>query len=328
MGDESIEVLGVECPACGAGIDTMCTPREGDRGAAVLHLERREALREVVAQVARNSERRRDGAKLYEWSVPPDYPECLYIAGKECTVWIQIQPFNADRGRYRATLDCWGKLGASFDHQDGWPRYYTNLERAKGEILDWIRLRERSDAEVLAQFNPAKTDNPMVICDGVGCGCEIISAIPAAGAWTVMVVEPSGTVGHLGGKFCTGCLINLAKCGLTLHPTGKPRHPPRIVDCFVCHKPAGLWAMGDRYLTVCPAHAARFAEAAGMTTMELIAERDGVVCTVCGAKGRPFAVWDSKIDYCETHAAKFFDRVAALQRELEREHKAAASKLS
>jgi hypothetical protein len=155
-----------------------------------------------------DDERRRGGAKLYAWSGPPDFPHCEYIAGEECVIWIEARPGWCDRGRVRATVDCWGKLGATFDHQDGWPRYYFNLERAKAEIEEWIRVRERSLR--YATFRGPARDS--VKCTGEGC---LLDVIPEAGAWVVHVIEPMASR-RMVGVFCTSCYMKLQIRGLSL----------------------------------------------------------------------------------------------------------------
>ena len=53
-----------------------------------------------------------------------------------CRIWIEQRPHYCDRGRYVAKTD------APIDAQEGWPRYYFNLERAMAEIEAWVRIRD------------------------------------------------------------------------------------------------------------------------------------------------------------------------------------------
>ena len=38
-------------------------------------------------------------------------------------------------------MDAVGELGREVDEQDGWPRYYMDLERGKREVEDWLIKR-------------------------------------------------------------------------------------------------------------------------------------------------------------------------------------------
>jgi hypothetical protein len=129
----------VACPQCVAGEDEPCQSADGEPLAdGAIHPARTDA------SAARLTELRRCGAKLYEWSEPPEYPGNLYIAGEECVIWMQPRPGWCDRGRWLATIDAWGRLGATLDGADGWPRYYMKTARAKDECLEWLRTREMS----------------------------------------------------------------------------------------------------------------------------------------------------------------------------------------
>lgn len=54
-------------------------------------------------------------------------------------VCIEPRPGYCDRGRWIAKIFEPGML--YLDSSDGWPRYYFNLERAKKEIEDFLRMR-------------------------------------------------------------------------------------------------------------------------------------------------------------------------------------------
>jgi hypothetical protein len=64
------------------------------------------------------------------------------IRGKECLIWMESRLGN-DRGNWVAqvSVDRNHELALSLDHQDGWPRYYFDLARAKAEIEAWLRRR-------------------------------------------------------------------------------------------------------------------------------------------------------------------------------------------
>lgn len=63
------------------------------------------------------------------------------IVGRECEIHIQPRPAYCDRGNFVATISTTGELARGFDGQDGWPRYYFDLDRAKLEIEAWLAKR-------------------------------------------------------------------------------------------------------------------------------------------------------------------------------------------
>lgn len=65
------------------------------------------------------------------------------INGLECTIYLEQRPAYCDRGNWLAKLDAIGgtELAIELDDQDGWPRYYFDLERAKLEIEAWLVKR-------------------------------------------------------------------------------------------------------------------------------------------------------------------------------------------
>ena len=63
------------------------------------------------------------------------------IEGRECTIWLAPRPSYCDRGQWLAYLDARGALAREIDTQDGWPRYYFDLERAKAEVEAWLVKR-------------------------------------------------------------------------------------------------------------------------------------------------------------------------------------------
>jgi len=64
-----------------------------------------------------------------------------HITGKECFITLEPRPGYCDRGNYIAKLFPEGKLARDIDDQDGWPRYYFDLERAKAEVEAWLVKR-------------------------------------------------------------------------------------------------------------------------------------------------------------------------------------------
>ena len=74
-----------------------------------------------------------------------DY-KCEVIDGLDCLVWIAARPSYCDRGNYLAHVDL--KPGGdarrlNLDWQDGWPRYYMDIARAKAEIEEWMKKRKQ-----------------------------------------------------------------------------------------------------------------------------------------------------------------------------------------
>lgn len=63
------------------------------------------------------------------------------IAGVDCTVTIESRPVYCDRGNWIAKLHVKGDLAREIDHQDMWPRYYFDLDRAKLECEAWLKKR-------------------------------------------------------------------------------------------------------------------------------------------------------------------------------------------
>lgn len=76
-----------------------------------------------------------------KWERFTDPQVWLEIYGKECTIVIEPRPEYCDRGNWIAKIFTRGSLAVEFDRQDGWPRYYMDLDRAKLEIEDWMKKR-------------------------------------------------------------------------------------------------------------------------------------------------------------------------------------------
>lgn len=67
------------------------------------------------------------------------------ICGRECFITLEPRPVYCDRGNYVAKIfpsDGSG-LAREIDHQDGWPRYYFDEDRAKAEIEAWLKKRKQ-----------------------------------------------------------------------------------------------------------------------------------------------------------------------------------------
>lgn len=63
------------------------------------------------------------------------------IEGKQCNIVIEKRHTYCDRGNWLAKIFPRDQLMLDMDEQDGWPRYYMDLDRAKLEIDDWMKKR-------------------------------------------------------------------------------------------------------------------------------------------------------------------------------------------
>lgn len=71
-----------------------------------------------------------------------DQDRTWHIFGKSCWIWMDQRPHYCDRGNWLARLECTDReFAREIDWQDGWPRYYMDLDRAKLEIEDWMKKR-------------------------------------------------------------------------------------------------------------------------------------------------------------------------------------------
>lgn len=77
-------------------------------------------------------------ADYCKWVKLPGYWE---IYGKNCYITLEQRPGYCDRGNWLAKISTHGELAREFDHQDLWPRYYMDFDRAKLEIEDWMKKR-------------------------------------------------------------------------------------------------------------------------------------------------------------------------------------------
>jgi hypothetical protein len=60
-------------------------------------------------------------------------------------IYLEPRPYYCDRGR--CIVKVFPKHGfnctpCAIDEQDGFPRYYFDVERAKAEVAEWMRARK------------------------------------------------------------------------------------------------------------------------------------------------------------------------------------------
>lgn len=68
----------------------------------------------------------------------------LSIKGRECEVTIETRPCCCDRGNWIAKVHPINyRMNLELDWQDGWPRYYFDLDRAKLECEAWLKKRKQ-----------------------------------------------------------------------------------------------------------------------------------------------------------------------------------------
>jgi hypothetical protein len=82
----------------------------------------------------------------FDWEIDEDGCHNLHVGNVH--VWIQKRPAYCDRGHYVGNIN--GIFDPvtginSIDHQDGFPRYYMNLDRAKAELEEWLQWRLRNE---------------------------------------------------------------------------------------------------------------------------------------------------------------------------------------
>lgn len=56
------------------------------------------------------------------------------------TIWIQPRPYYCDRGRWCVGINAKGVPHP--DEQEGYPRYFFNLDYAKSEMEEWVKVRK------------------------------------------------------------------------------------------------------------------------------------------------------------------------------------------
>jgi len=69
----------------------------------------------------------------------------LEIIGKYCFITLERRPGYCDRGNWIAKVFPKGQLAMDMDSADGWPRYYFDEQRAKDEVIDWLKKRKQYD---------------------------------------------------------------------------------------------------------------------------------------------------------------------------------------
>ena len=79
----------------------------------------------------------------WEICVSAWFPNWWSIRGKECEITLEARPAYCDRGNFIAKVFPSGKLALEIDHQDGWPRYYFDEDRARLEIEAWLKKRKQ-----------------------------------------------------------------------------------------------------------------------------------------------------------------------------------------
>lgn len=66
------------------------------------------------------------------------------INGKDCYITLEPRPHYCDRGNWLAKISAThfsDEHALYIDGQDGWPRYFFDLDRAKLEIEAWLKKR-------------------------------------------------------------------------------------------------------------------------------------------------------------------------------------------
>lgn len=67
------------------------------------------------------------------------------LPGRQCALWMVPRPSYCDRGNWLAHVHPYAardaQIGLALDDADGWPRYYFDLERARGELEAWMVKR-------------------------------------------------------------------------------------------------------------------------------------------------------------------------------------------
>jgi hypothetical protein len=75
----------------------------------------------------------------FDWII--DEYGCHNLHVGRVHVWIEKRPPYCDRGHFLGHV-----MGVpTLDHQDGFPRYYMNLDRAKAELEEWLQWRLRQE---------------------------------------------------------------------------------------------------------------------------------------------------------------------------------------
>lgn len=78
--------------------------------------------------------------KTSTWITRDGYQE---INGEQCSITLEPRPHYCDRGNWIAKLFSSDTFALEIDWCDGWPRYYFDEERAKQEVLAWLKKRQQ-----------------------------------------------------------------------------------------------------------------------------------------------------------------------------------------
>jgi hypothetical protein len=75
----------------------------------------------------------------WEWEQNPHTIPAVYelIDGKKILAWIEAQPRYSNRGHWKAVIECVTDL----DQHDSWPNYYMSFERAREEVVAFLKWR-------------------------------------------------------------------------------------------------------------------------------------------------------------------------------------------
>ena len=77
---------------------------------------------------------------------PPEFGRCyLELHSLDAVLVVTARPPYCDRGRFMAQVESTNPRTLFIDHQDGFPRYYFNLDRALTEMQDWLKARGQYD---------------------------------------------------------------------------------------------------------------------------------------------------------------------------------------
>jgi hypothetical protein len=158
-------------------------------------------------------------APALKWIQRENFILCIDLPEWPCgprgftTRWmitIEPRPHYCDRGRYIARVD------APIDYQEGFPRYYFDLEVAKQEMAEWVAVRH--------ELKP-----PRPFC--IGCGKrpeqlpECVEGAKAEGFASAdeFVEKNEGTFNARTKHFlCTSCYI---AAGMPGKPDGQRKAP-------------------------------------------------------------------------------------------------------
>lgn len=77
-----------------------------------------------------------------EWTVNPHHRmlelKFKSATGSDCSVYLSQRQGYCDRGHFQVNINMPGYF---IDYADGFPRYYMSLQRAKEEVIDFLKWR-------------------------------------------------------------------------------------------------------------------------------------------------------------------------------------------